>query len=477
MLWTIDDLPLSLQYKPQALQQEGLLAANTALSKGLTQHEATFACLQRVKSQEGRSKPSAGVPAVVPEHIQQLLKQTLQSEDTRVKINRAFLGKGALPDDERTLVQADFNAKNELVLTFNTGERLVTRPIEIKEMIEQHISVHTTPFFDWIQFNTEAVVPDEDFLPGMLRWNAFEGTLDLRMGDNATLQLGMEMYCPPVLNNTGLVVPEGSVVYAIGGDVSTSRITFDLALATQSFDSFKVLGVTTEEIQPNDVAFITNFGLVRDINTTGATYGEMWNSGDILYLSPVVPGRLTNIKPVPPFTSIPIAFVGIVDSTVGTIFVKPNPVSRLDYGSFYDSTAQAHTQTETPLPIRFNTTKENFGINVLDLSKLTISRTGLYEFTFTLQLSKSNSNAQNVWIWARVNGVDIPASSNKLSVQGSGTLLVPSWSFQQAMAADDYFQLMWAVDSTTITLVAPAPTAFCPSTPSANMTVVQVNIS
>lgn len=475
-LWSIWDMPLSTKGKPPDVLKEGLLAANTALSKGLTHEEATLVCLQRIKAVEGRLKPSKALhePRNIPEHVKQLLKQNLDTPEIKQKIQQAL---GTLPSQPRNLIKADFNSKNELVLTFDTGETLKTKPIDVGD-ISQTLNVQTiNPLFDYIQFNTEANVPDSDFLPGMLRWNKFDGTLDLRMGDSATLQVGMEMYCPPALNNSGITIPQGSAVYASGGDIGTSRITFDLALAEQSFDSFKVLGVTTEDVLQGDIGFITSYGLVRTLDTTGFSYGEVWNSGDILYVSPTIPGRLTNIKPIPPYTSIPIAFVGIVAAVSGTIFVKPNPISRLDYGSFYDTTTQTHTALSSPLAVRFNTVKEDYGIYVADTSKIYCTRTGLYEFAYRAQLSKSNATAHYVWIWARVNGVDIVASANKLSVQGSGTLIVPRWSFQQEMVAGDYFQLMWAVDSLTIQMVAPVKTAFCPSTPSANITVVQINIS
>jgi hypothetical protein len=42
------------------------------------------------------------------------------------------------------------------------------------------------------------------------------------------------------------------------------------------------------------------------------------------------------------------------------------------------------------------------------------------------------------------------------------------------MVANDVFQLMWATDSTNVSLDAPAATAFAPATPSAELSVKQV---
>lgn len=54
--------------------------------------------------------------------------------------------------------------------------------------------------------------------------------------------------------------------------------------------------------------------------------------------------------------------------------------------------------------------------------------------------------------------------------------LAPSWSFVQSLNAGDYFELMYACDSTDILINAPASTSFCPSTPSAVIKVNQVNL-
>jgi len=486
--------------RDKTLEERKLFAkvANGALSEGKSEKEAIVAGLAAVKNIVKKAQ-------VIPLHLQavlDLVEKTKQEPpvDTAVTSpeaptassnwfsstihqSNAPVHSTGLTEPlnasikERNLTRASFDTRGRLILGFDNGDTIVTNEQVLKEYIEQYVTVQTTPFFDWIKFNTEALVPDDMFVPGMLRWNSFDGTLDLRMGDNATLQLGMEMYCPPVLNITGSTIPQGSVVAATGGDMGTSRITFGLATANHMFNSFRVLGVCTEDIPTGTTGFVTNFGLVRTLDTTGIPYGETWASGDILYVSSTVAGRLSNVKPIPPYESIPVAFVGIVSDTTGTIFVKPQAVSRLDYASFYDTTTQVQTLTETPQAIRVNSTKEAYGISVVNNTRITCSTAGLYEFQFTAQVSKSNSNAQNMWIWGRINGSDIPASANKLSVQGSGTLLVPSWSFQEAMNAGDYFELMWAVDSTTITLVAPASTVFCPSTPSCTVTVAQVNIS
>jgi hypothetical protein len=49
-------------------------------------------------------------------------------------------------------------------------------------------------------------------VPGRLKWNEADGTLDLGMGSNATLQVGQELYYPYVVNKTGEPLVEGTLV-------------------------------------------------------------------------------------------------------------------------------------------------------------------------------------------------------------------------------------------------------------------------
>lgn len=56
-------------------------------------------------------------------------------------LNSAFLGANALPSGvERYLVAAEFDYENRLVLTFDTGERIKTKPIEVLN-VEQYVAI------------------------------------------------------------------------------------------------------------------------------------------------------------------------------------------------------------------------------------------------------------------------------------------------------------------------------------------------
>jgi hypothetical protein len=89
-------------------------------------------------------------------------------------------------------------------------------------------------------------------------------------------------------------------------------------------------------------------------------------------------------------------------------------------------------------------------------------------------VDQSVGTPEFIWIWFRKNGVDIPNSTSKISIQGSKAELVPAWNFIVSVLAGDYVQIMWAAESTSMQLLYEPATAFCPAIPSVIVTAVSV---
>lgn len=143
----------------------------------------------------------------------------------------------------------------------------------------------------------------------------------------------------------------------------------------------------------------------------------------------------------------------------------------LRYGSFYDTTDQSAALTNTPYAITLNNTDLTAGVYVgTPNSRLYVDRPGAYNFQFSLQLSSTNASSKNVYIWARINGVDVANSATKVTLSGSNAHYVAAWNFVLKMNTADYFELMWATDNTNVQILADPATAFCPAIPSVLMT-------
>jgi len=170
------------------------------------------------------------------------------------------------------------------------------------------------------------------------------------------------------------------------------------------------------------------------------------------------------------FSSLDNYFSVLGGNTGGAIIKSP-------LGVFHDTTTQTAAAINTPYGIRVNTTDLTNGVSVdgVDTSKLVPSTSAVYNIQFSIQLNKTSGSSSHAWVWIRVNGVDIPATATKVSVQGSSAAVVAAWNFVVPLVATDYVQLMWAVDNTGVQLVAEPATLFCPSIPSVIITMTIVS--
>lgn len=136
------------------------------------------------------------------------------------------------------------------------------------------------------------------------------------------------------------------------------------------------------------------------------------------------------------------------------------------YGSFYDTTTQNAAAASTPYAMRLNSMAESNQIAVLNNSEITFKNRGVYNVQFSVQIDQSSGSPHYIWIWLRKNGTDVPYSTSKVSLQGSKSELIPAWNFIVNVLGGDYVQIMWAVEDTSVQLIAEGATAFCPAIPS-----------
>lgn len=177
---------------------------------------------------------------------------------------------------------------------------------------------------DYIDFDTTASIATST---GRLHWNDVDGTLDLGLkGGNVTLQVGQEEVIR-VVNKTGADLLESQyravrIRSVSEGGAQGQRLAVVLAQADNDNNSATTIGIVTENIAANQEGFITTFGKVRNIDTTGTLQGETWVDGDMIYLSPTTPGYITNIKPQAPQHTVILGYVVYAHQNNGKIFVK-----------------------------------------------------------------------------------------------------------------------------------------------------------
>lgn len=299
-------------------------------------------------------------------------------------------------------------------------------------------------------------------------WNSADDTLNIHHSDGVTQQVGQETY-GRITNNTGSTIPNG---VALGINPATN--SYVLYIANGTLSTLNIVGVTTQQILNGQQGRITVWGRVRDINTTGAPYGEVWVAGDILYVSTTIAGGFTKIKPTAPNLSIPIAQVITVNATTGQIAVRPTIEQQLFYGQFAKTTDQVPTAINTANAITWPAALISNGVSIgAPTSRIVAANAGLYKFAASFQLTSGSASVKNVWFWFRKNGVDIANTALITSMDSGTAVRSPSRSLLISLAAGDYVEVMWAADDTNVTLDAIPATAFAPAAPAALLSVQQ----
>jgi hypothetical protein len=197
-----------------------------------------------------------------------------------------------------TNVSITTNATNDSITINSTGA---------------YTSVDSITYPDYITFDTTPETSSSD--QGTLSWNVNDGTLDLKLSSDVTLQLGQEQHVR-VHNATGSTIPNGTVVYVNGASDEHGHISVAPYVADGSVNVFNVMGLTTAAIPDDADGYVTLSGLVRGLNTSSYTAGQS------VFASDTVPGGLTTTQPISPSETVSLGVVTVSDATQGIIFVQ-----------------------------------------------------------------------------------------------------------------------------------------------------------
>lgn len=133
------------------------------------------------------------------------------------------------------------------------------------------------------------------------------------------------------------------------------------------------------------------------------------------------------------------------------------------HGSFYDTETQSDG-ADTPNAVQLNGTftEDTYGITIANNAsnrptRVTAEFPGVYNFQFSLQLENTDNSQQEVTIWPRINGVDVPNSATLVTVPARKSAsvygyAVAAWNFVLTLQGGGYFELIWAATSALVTI-------------------------
>lgn len=167
-----------------------------------------------------------------------------------------------------------------------------------------------------VQFDTTPVA--DSFSPGKTRWNAAAGTIETDTDiPGVTIQHGQELQ-KKAYNKSGTTILNGKLVYFSGEHGNEPKMY--LASNTDLVNGENVVGMVTADCSDNALGAVTQFGKVRDLNTSGFT------AGDSLWLD--TNGNFTNVEPSGGVLTIKIGRVDVSHPTQGEVSIHvENPMS------------------------------------------------------------------------------------------------------------------------------------------------------
>lgn len=155
---------------------------------------------------------------------------------------------------------------------------------------------------------------------------------------------------------------------------------------------------------------------------------------------------------------------------------KPLSYGYNAYGMFYSTSNQTAATINTPTAIEWENTAFSVYIDVdaTHASRIVFEKSGVYAIEFSGELHSESSNAKTMYVWPRINGVDVPGSTmvNTVAINDQRTTVSRSGIFQ--VSAGDYLEAMFAVDNTDLDFHGVAASAFAPASPSVSMVVKEM---
>ena len=277
-----------------------------------------------------------------------------------------------------------------------------------------------------------------------------------------------------VLNNTGAALQAGDVVSF--KQVGTSAVVeVEKYIADGTKQNIYFIGVVMANTLNGQIGRAMTFGELKGINASGSSVSETWSNGDILYASPTHAGGLTNVKPTAPDNVIPVAAVLSNSATAGVLLVRPTLEQNKYYGQFTKLNDQSASLTNSPVALLLTNTEISHGVTIgTPASRMIVAHAGLYKIDVNLQLISGSSSAKKMYIWFRKNGANVPNSATQVTDDiNNGAVHVAKSDFF-SLHANDYMEVMFAVDDTSLTIHHEAPTLFAPATPAAIISITQV---
>lgn len=132
------------------------------------------------------------------------------------------------------------------------------------------------------------------------------------------------------------------------------------------------------------------------------------------------------------------------------------------YISAFSTAIQLNLDAGNANVMTFDTVGLSSFISIVDGSKITFARGGVYNLQFSTQIDKTDSGRDSVEIWLRKNGADVVWTNTWIQADNNDAKVVAAWNFMFQVNAGDFMELAWWSADTSLRLFARAAQAAVP---------------
>ncbi len=146
------------------------------------------------------------------------------------------------------------------------------------------------------------------------------------------------------------------------------------------------------------------------------------------------------------------------------------------HGIAYSNTDITPAAINTAYAILWDAISLNDGVSIgTPASRLVFASGGTFMLSFSVQITSSDASTKSLWFWPRINGVDIPNSTMKLTMHNNSETTVLSRTALFDVTAGDYLEAVYEADSTAVTLESAPAGTNAPATPSVLLAVTRIH--
>ena len=141
------------------------------------------------------------------------------------------------------------------------------------------------------------------------------------------------------------------------------------------------------------------------------------------------------------------------------------------------TTAQTAASADTAYSITYDAPTNKFKIDrdATNNERIVFEEAGEYLLSFTAEITTSAAADIKFYFWPAKNGTNISNLTMVKTVHNNGGVMLASRVFLLELAANDYIEMKWAVDSTNGSLGVTAATSFSPASPSSTLAITRIH--